>query len=115
MIRRPPRSTPPSSSAASDVYKRQVTLSYEWRRDGTAIPGATTTTYVPVSGDVGHVLTVFVTGELAGYVSATALSDPTPAVVSQPSVTGGTVSLTGSARGMGNRSDPRDSGSTGQY
>ena len=74
-----------------------VTLSYEWRRDGTAISGATTTTYVPVSADVGHTITVFVTGQLAGYQTATALSAPTLQVVVQPSVTGGTVTITGTA------------------
>jgi len=72
-----------------------VTLSYEWRRNGAAISGATTSTYVPVSGDVGHTITVFVTGEFSGYLSATALSAPTPSVTAEPSVTGGTVSITG--------------------
>jgi len=33
----------------------------------------------------------------------------------EPGQEGGPGELTGSARGMGNRSDPRDSGSTGQY
>ena len=40
MIRRPPRSTPLYSSAASDVYKRQA---YAWER--VFLSAATTTTY----------------------------------------------------------------------
>src|SRR5660397_162337 len=32
MIRRPPRSTPLYSSAASDVYKRQILETWTWRR-----------------------------------------------------------------------------------
>src|SRR5664279_6593985 len=41
MIRRPPRSTLSSSSAASDVYKRQVLSDYLGRRKGLAVLGYT--------------------------------------------------------------------------
>jgi len=33
-------------------------LTYQWEADGTAIDGATGTTYTPVAGDVGAVITV---------------------------------------------------------
>eukprot|EP00826_Nyctotherus_ovalis_P065105 TRINITY_DN9561_c0_g3_i6.p1 TRINITY_DN9561_c0_g3~~TRINITY_DN9561_c0_g3_i6.p1 ORF type:complete len:124 (-),score=30.49 TRINITY_DN9561_c0_g3_i6:1035-1382(-) len=36
MIRRPPRSTPLYSSAASDVYKRQVSTQSTWGEDETS-------------------------------------------------------------------------------
>src|SRR5665647_2366219 len=42
MIRRPPRSTPLYSSAASDVYKRQVNTSSAFGRPDLAIPQSTT-------------------------------------------------------------------------
>ena len=39
-----------------------VEHSYEWRRDGVAIPGATSDTYVVTVADVGRAITVVVTG-----------------------------------------------------
>jgi hypothetical protein len=38
-----------------------TSVSYTWLRDATTIPGATTTTYVPVAGDAGHQVTCQVT------------------------------------------------------
>lgn len=56
------------------------TLSYQWNADGTAIDGATDTTYVPVAGDVGAAITVAVTGRnWKGEASAT--SAATAAVI----------------------------------
>jgi hypothetical protein len=75
-----------------------VTLSYQWLRDGTAITGETSSTYVPVNGDVGHDITVSVTGALAGYVPATAVSSAAHIVAAStpPSaVTAGSVSISG--------------------
>src|SRR5450756_166140 len=53
MIRRPPRSTQSRSSAASDVYKRQVIRSALERRSGSALPeagGGSTSTALPERG-----------------------------------------------------------------
>ncbi len=58
---------------------RVVDVSYEWLRDGTAIPGASAPTYVPTAADVGARLTVRVTATHPGYV-ATATSAPSAAV-----------------------------------
>src|SRR5450759_5763019 len=48
MIRRPPRSTPLYSSAASDVYKRQ---DFSWPRSWKGKSGMVTA-YVPEAGDI---------------------------------------------------------------
>ncbi|TKT42795.1 hypothetical protein [Rhizobium sp. LC145] len=48
------------------------TYTRQWKADGVNISGATATTYVPVEGDVGKVITVTVTGtNSAGNASAT--------------------------------------------
>ncbi len=71
-----------------------VRLSYQWLRDGVAIPGATGQTYwVPLS-DLGRTLTVSVTGSRFGYVPATAVSAPV-GPIQQPRVVAGTVTITG--------------------
>ena len=57
-----------------------TTLSYQWFRDGTAITGATTTTYKVLATDLDKSLTVRVTASKAGYVTAPMLSNPTTVV-----------------------------------
>ena len=49
----------------------QVKATYQWLRDGTAIPGATGQTYVPVGADFGKNLSVTVTSTLGGRVLKT--------------------------------------------
>lgn len=71
-----------------------VRLAYQWLRDGVAVSGATRTGYTLTLADVGHVLSVSVTGTRFGYVPATAVSAPT-AVVTQPRVVAGAVLLVG--------------------
>lgn len=46
-----------------------VTLSYQWKRGGTAISGATAATYKTVSADAGKAITVTVTGTKSGYTT----------------------------------------------
>src|SRR5450756_395991 len=57
MIRRPPRSTQSRSSAASDVYKRQIptlgTLSGEQAASGNLMP-ATTTAYLDIAEEIAQ-------------------------------------------------------------
>ncbi len=62
-----------------------VVLSYQWRRDGAAIPGATDPTYAPVAADIGHALTVALTGSKAGYFVTTVVSPATALIASATS------------------------------
>jgi hypothetical protein len=57
-----------------------VTLSYQWNRNGSAISGATASTYVLTSSDAGRTVTVRVTGRKTGYTSASKLSSSTATV-----------------------------------
>ncbi len=69
--------------------------SVRWYADGTAIPGATQTTLKLGAAQLGTRITAVVTGARAGYVDATATSEPTVpvapeklAVTREPSVSG---------------------------
>ena len=62
-----------------------VTYTYQWRRDGADIGGATSATYAPIQVDVGHTLTVVVTGSKGGYTSKGAESAPTGTIQSATS------------------------------
>jgi hypothetical protein len=53
-----------------------MSYSYQWSRDGVAIPGATSNSYVPADGDVGTMVTVTITGFGAGYSAASKISSP---------------------------------------
>jgi len=55
-------------------------LSYQWRRSGSAIGGATGTSYVLTTSDIGSVITVRVTGAKAGFTSDAKTSEPTQRV-----------------------------------
>lgn len=46
------------------------TFTRQWKADGVAIPGATATTYVPVVGDIGAILTVEVSATTGGGVTS---------------------------------------------
>ena len=58
-----------------------VALTYQWKANGTAISGATATTYKPTSATVGKSITVTVTGKKTAYTTATRTSTATAAVV----------------------------------
>ncbi|KQQ05865.1 MULTISPECIES: hypothetical protein [unclassified Rathayibacter] len=51
-----------------------VTLAYQWKRNGTAISGATAATYTLVAADSGAAITVAVTGSRTGYTAVTKTS-----------------------------------------
>lgn len=58
---------------------------YQWKRAGANIAGATASTYTVVSGDVGQAITATVTAVKAGYTSGSATSNPvTPAAGGTP-------------------------------
>lgn len=67
-------------TASAGTWSGRPTYSYQWNADGAAIDGANGSTYVPVEGDVGAVITVTVTG-LNYSSSASATSAPTAAVI----------------------------------
>jgi hypothetical protein len=57
-----------------------TSFTYQWNRAGTAIGGATASTYVPVTGDLGNTLTVSVVATNSGGSSSPATSAATRAV-----------------------------------
>ncbi len=57
-----------------------ATLSYQWYRGTTAIPGATKATYTVTAADGGAALKVIVTGSQLGYASSAQTSAATAAV-----------------------------------
>jgi hypothetical protein len=64
-----------------------VTLTYQWRRAGAVISGATAATYTAVAADAGAALSVSVKGTKTGFTSVTKTSAPTAAVTSAPACT----------------------------
>lgn len=72
-----------------------VKLGVKWLRDGVAIPGATTWTYILTAADVGKRLRVEVTGVKPAYTSTRVQSSETPPVfqrglrpVAEPTIVG---------------------------
>jgi hypothetical protein len=61
-----------------------TSYTYQWNRAGTAISGATSTTYIPVTADIGSTLTYTVTATNAGG-STSATSAATAAVIAAAS------------------------------
>jgi Zn-dependent metalloprotease len=57
-----------------------VSFAYLWRRGGSDIPGATSSTYQPVEADVGSLLSVRVAASKAGLADGVATSASTTAV-----------------------------------
>lgn len=55
-----------------------VTDRYQWMRDGTAIGGADTRDYTPVAADLGHRISVKVTGHKDGFTDQTVDSNAVP-------------------------------------
>ncbi len=58
-----------------------TSFTYQWKRAGGAITGATASTYVPVMGDIGNTLTVSVVAKNSGRSSAPATSAATATVI----------------------------------
>jgi surface antigen len=97
-----------------------VTLTYQWLRDGVIISGATSKSYTLTSKDVGHAITISVTGSKSGFASRTASSEPTDEVVpkddEEPSkvISSSTPTISGTAkRGRTLTGDPGDWGPSG--
>ncbi len=82
------------TASAGTWSPSDVTLAYQWLRDGVIVSGATSRTYTLTRDDVGHDLTIAVTGSKSGYTSRTASSEPVGPVVGDP-MTPGTPTISG--------------------
>lgn len=71
-------------------------FTYQWRRSGTAIAGATQPSYTATSSDAGKLVTVVVSGSKPGYDPVAAVS-PGVTVKGAP-MAGGTPTITGTAK-----------------
>lgn len=60
--------------ASAGTWTTGAKLTYQWKRNGTAIRGATKSSYTLVAADGGTRVTVAVTGSLAGYRNASTTS-----------------------------------------
>ncbi|MFJ4232821.1 hypothetical protein [Cellulosimicrobium cellulans] len=63
------------------TWTPKPTLSYQWKRNGVAIKGATKTSYTLAVADHGKRITVTVTGRATGYTARSATSAATAGVV----------------------------------
>ena len=80
------------------TWSPTATLTYQWLRDGVAITGATSNTYVLVAADSGHKITVTVTGSAAGYTTTSKTSAATAAVAAAAFTTAPTPTISGTAQ-----------------
>jgi hypothetical protein len=78
-------------------YPKPATVSYQWLRDGVAIPGAVGAEYIPQAADAGHYLTFAVTGTHEGLDAATAVSLPT-ALIAKGYYSAPAPTITGTAK-----------------
>ena len=72
------------TAKAGNWSPSDVTLKYQWLRDGYIVAGATKTSYTLTTADVGHTMTISVTGSKSGFASRTASSAPTATVKAKP-------------------------------
>ena len=72
-----PRAGQTLTASAGSWTPSPVTLSYQWRANGVAIPGATASTFTIPVLQVGKTISVSVTGAKSGYASAVRTSLPT--------------------------------------
>jgi uncharacterized protein YkwD len=73
-------------------------FTYQWRRDGQAIAGATSDEYTLTANDVGAQISVRVAASLANYEQVVMVSEPTPAVALRQFAGVPTVGIAGDAR-----------------
>ena len=74
-----------------------ITLSYQWKRNGATISGATLSTYTPTTADAAATLVVTVTGSRSGYTAITRTSAATTPVTGVPFVTAPVPTISGTA------------------
>ena len=69
------------TGAAGTWTPAPVTLAWQWLRNGTAISGATASTYTVTTADIRATLSVMVTGTKTGYLPTSLTSASTATVV----------------------------------
>ncbi|GGU21611.1 carboxypeptidase regulatory-like domain-containing protein [Nocardioides albus] len=74
------------TATAGEWDVTDVSVHYQWLRDGEPVEGAIEATYAITEADAGHRLSVQVTAEKDGYLSATADSEATDVVSHGPLV-----------------------------
>ncbi|WP_425838878.1 polysaccharide lyase family 8 super-sandwich domain-containing protein [Microbacterium sp. PA5] len=83
-------------TASAGSWTPGADLSYQWLRSGTAISGATSSSYTPVAADYGKSLSVRVTGTLAGYTTVSRTS--AAKTVAAGTLTSAVPTISGAAR-----------------
>ena len=84
-------------TALPGTWSPLATLTYQWKRNGSNISGATTATYVLTGADQGAAVSVAVTGAALTYETTTKNSDSTEAVASGVFTTAPIPTITGTA------------------
>lgn len=75
-------------SASLTAWSPKATFSYQWKRNGVVIPGATARTYRLTSSDYNKSITVTVTGRATGYAATSSTSAATVKTAApSPSIT----------------------------
>lgn len=74
-----------------------LSFTYRWNRNGTAIPGATASSYTPVPADLGAQITVTVTGSSVTVDEPVSATSAPTAPVTAGTLTAGTPTITGTA------------------
>ena len=81
-------------AAVPGTWSPTAAFDYQWKVDGTAVPGATSSTYLVPAADIGKTITVTVTGFATNYTPLSRTSPATSAVLGvftaspRPTITG---------------------------
>jgi hypothetical protein len=73
-------------------------FTYQWKRGGAVITGATAATYKPAIADAGTTLTVTVTGTKAGYTTVSKTSAPTATITASTFTAAPVPTISGTAK-----------------
>jgi len=85
-----------SKLSAGGTWTSATILTYRWLRDGVVLPAARAASYVPTAADLGHRLSVEVTGVQDGHFPATVASRSV--VVGKGVLTSGKARITGKSK-----------------
>lgn len=99
-----------TGATAGSFTPTAKSVTYQWKRNGTVIPGVTGATYTPTSTDVGKTITVTATATRPGYITVTKTSAAVQVIAANPRVT----RLSGSDRYGTNRAVNAATAATGK-